>query len=958
MTSTPENTDASFSLVEGHTPQADEIQFSIGHYQILSSIGKGGMGEVFLAYDTVCGRRIALKRIRPDLLDFKQINYRFLKEAHITCQLTHPSIIPIYAIHKEEKGVYYTMPFVQGETLKQILRKTKGQVRKGEKLDHVGGSIPALMRIFVNICQAVAYAHSKDVLHRDLKPENIIVGPYGEVLILDWGLAKLVHQPEENLSVEPKGRSSLSGLTLVGKIVGTVSYMAPERAQGLPATFQTDIYALGVTLYQLLTLRLPFRRKSLQQFRKNAGKETLRDPADVAPYRDVPRILAKMAMKCLSTDPAQRYASVDELLFDLESYLEGRAEWFQMAELRPDNKKDWEFQENVFLAEHMAITRAAEASDWMNLMISKASFAENIRLEARIKIGPKGHGIGFLLNVPEAAERRHLNDGYCLWMGSDLSPSTKLLRSTVEVIQAPEVELIRGQWYDVRIDKVDDNIHIYLNDILQFSYISHLPLFGTHVGLLARDVDYEIKNFNISIGGQNVMVKCLAVPDAFLAHKDYTTALSEYRRIGYAFAGRAEGREAMFRAGITLLEQARSCPNATKALELYDEALVEFEKLHTTPGAPLEYLGKALVYQTLHEYDEEIKCFELGYRRYPNHPLLNILQEHILYRMHECSRHHRLATYQFVLLGTRHLPNVTSSKHVKRLFSSLKKYWEPLPFIAEDPAIEESILLSNLQFSIQLAFWLDKPYVLEEVLQEILDDTMHLPTSSTLLIGNILFSLLNMQNKEVAESALNTIKSRIQNPDDALRHTLACVEAALKGDAAVLAFSPIISFDEERAAMILLDNALQNDATMEARALIDQALTRQMSNTTRQCFDARLISALLLEKKWEEAGKIFNKYSMETLSHESSPFFSLYGCWLYASEGKELAQIHFNSVLETTYPRTWTLLAHFLSGRIHEQHVWFQRAFMWEKRQLYRQLYLFYKCTENEELARYFRVLN
>ena len=118
-----DTTEGSFSLVHGHIPKSEEVQFNIGPYQVLSSIGKGGMGEVFLAYDTLCGRRIALKRIRPDLLDFKQINYRFLKEAHITCQLTHPSIIPIYAIHKEGKEVYYTMPFVQGETLKEILKK-------------------------------------------------------------------------------------------------------------------------------------------------------------------------------------------------------------------------------------------------------------------------------------------------------------------------------------------------------------------------------------------------------------------------------------------------------------------------------------------------------------------------------------------------------------------------------------------------------------------------------------------------------------------------------------------------------------------------------------------------------------------------------------------------------------------------------------------------------------------
>jgi eukaryotic-like serine/threonine-protein kinase len=176
-------------------------------YQLLESIGKGGMGEVFLVYDTLCGRRIALKKIRTDLLEHPQIRHRFLKEAHITCQLTHPAIIPIYSIQSLQLSAYYTMPFVEGETLKQIIRKTRQQEKKGEKLDHIGGSIPALMRVFITICHAVAYAHSKGVLHRDLKPENIIIGKYGEVLILDWGLAKYIHSPPsegEEIAVPPK----------------------------------------------------------------------------------------------------------------------------------------------------------------------------------------------------------------------------------------------------------------------------------------------------------------------------------------------------------------------------------------------------------------------------------------------------------------------------------------------------------------------------------------------------------------------------------------------------------------------------------------------------------------------------------------------------------------------------------------------------------------------------------
>jgi eukaryotic-like serine/threonine-protein kinase len=339
-------------------------QLLSNRYQLIESIGKGGMGEVFLAFDTMCGRRIALKKIRSDLLEHPQIRHRFLKEAHITCQLTHPAIIPIYSIQAVQVSAFYTMPFVEGETLKQILRKTRQQERKGEKLDHIGGSIPALMRAFITICQAIAYAHAKGVLHRDIKPENIIIGKYGEVLILDWGLAKYIHGPlseEEGMAFHPTIQVPQNAeITRLGKVVGTVAYMAPERALGEPATIQTDIYALGVILYQLLALRMPFYRNTLDEFRKNISKEEWTDPVLVAPYRDVPRMLSRITEKCLQPDPRLRYQTVDELIYELENYLEGRSEWFHVADLDIKCKQDWEFQEHVLIAEHIAITRITE----------------------------------------------------------------------------------------------------------------------------------------------------------------------------------------------------------------------------------------------------------------------------------------------------------------------------------------------------------------------------------------------------------------------------------------------------------------------------------------------------------------------------------------------------------------------------------------------------------------------
>ncbi|KAF3362364.1 Serine/threonine-protein kinase PknD [Chlamydiales bacterium STE3] len=922
--SPPHDTTDVITLVQGHAPQKENIQYSIGSYQIVNSIGKGGMGEVLLAYDTVCGRKIALKKIRKDLVSLGNIQNRFLKEARITCQLTHPAIIPIYSIHKDPDLAYYTMPFVEGETLKQILRKTRIQEKKGERLDHVGGSIPALIRIFITICQAVGYAHSKGVLHRDLKPENIIIGKYGEVMILDWGLAKLLqdlsdsHGSEEEL----KASENWHHLTRIGKVVGTVSYMAPERGLGQPATIQTDIYALGVILYQMLTLRLPFRRGSLKEFREGMSKETLSDPVEIAPYRDVPKILATIATRCLAVNPSQRYHSADELIRDLENYIEGRTEWFQIAELDVNNKQDWEFQENILIAEHTAITRNTEISEWVSLMISKASFAENIRIEAKVRLEKQCMGLGFLLNVPEFSERRNINDGYCLWIGSDQNKNTKLLKSSLEVLLAEEIFLQREEWYQVKIEKVDNTIRFYLNDILQFSYISRMPLVGTHVGLIARDADFELRDFFIYVGSQNITVNCLAVPDAFLAHKDYQTALSEYRRIGYAFPGRAEGREAILRAGITLLEQAKNTANRPASNELLDASLNEFEKLHSTAGAPLEYLGKALVYQFMKDDEEEIKCFELAARRYKKHPLLHVLEDQAIFRMQESSRTDRKATYNFLLLTLRFIQRYIQSNQVQKLITSLKKHWEPLPFVDPDPLLDPQ---SSIPLAISLAFWLDKPYILEEIIEE-LKKMEPRPLAS---IANALYCLIELGHHSVVSDLLKKLPRnhesfailKVINETDVscLRNSLEQL-SVINGE----------SSDNNRALDYLLGKAID---LKETSLIYD--FTSPSPTLSSQCFR---IWALLLDHKTKEAAEILHTFSFEALSRETSFLYFLYGCWLFATEGKEIAQVHFSGVLDVPYPRTYTLGSHFINCRLTEG--WFRKAFNWEKKQLNRQIEL------------------
>lgn len=948
----------SITLIAGHVPDPNQVKFSIGPYRIIDSIGKGGMGEVFLAYDTTCGRRIALKKIREDLLEHKQLQNRFLKEAHITSQLTHPAVIPIYTIHKEDSLIYYTMPFVEGKTLKEILRTARRVEKKGEKVSGpIITSIPALMRIFVTICNAVAYAHAKGVLHRDLKPENIIVGQYGQVIILDWGLAKMLHTAEDPDQDLPE-TLPLHKLTRVGKVVGTVAYMAPERALGQPATVQTDIYSLGVILYQLLTLTPPFKRGTLQEYIRNFSKEVLKDPAKVAPYRDIPKALAQITKRCLDPTPSNRYASIDEMIGDLENFLEGRSEWFLTKELDVHRKSDWEFQENVLISEHFAITRGKGVVEWVSLMISRQSFTGNTRIETRVRIHENGIGIGFMLCVPEAAERQHLNDGYCVWLATKNAPPTRMLRSTMEVISRPEITLEKETWYKVTLEKVDNNIHVYLNDVLQFSYISHIPVAGTHIGLLCRDANFTCEPIQISISSLNIMVNCLAVPDAFLAHKDYAFALNEYRRIAYSFPGRAEGREALFKAGITLLEKAKNAPTPEENQKFCEQALEEFSKQHNTPGAPLEYLGKGLVYQTLKDYDEEAKCYELAFRRYQQHPLLSILNEQIVYRMYEASKSDRKATYTFVLLALRYLPKQILTGSVRKLFESLQEHWEHLDFILTTPDIAEDLGLSDRNFTLQIAFWLAKPYVISEIINELLT----YPAPSSIVLTNALFCLLELGSIDMAQDRFNKILETLAGTDildnDAAQfhpivEALNCHSQTLNEATSHIIKPQMVNLSTNQARFVfhLLRSAQKNRDTSIMLETIETLGKIKLDQETLTHLHYFHIWALLWEKKWGDAGDILHLHPLETLCQENSPLYFLYGCWLLATEGKEIADIHFAGVIEMPYPRTWTLFAHNLRESAGVDSAWENNAFLWEKRYYYQQLSLYFKCVGDQQAS-------
>ena len=890
----------------------------IDHFQIIKSLGRGGMGEVFLAYDPICKRQVALKQIRSELKDHPVMKERFLREAHVAAQLTHPSIIPIFSI--DPSVTYYTMPYVEGETLKQILKQSVEEEREGEVLHPIGSSILALTRVFLAVCEAIAYTHSKGIVHRDLKPDNIIVGKYGEVLLLDWGLADFIGKKESFYEEEGEEQAAYKDLTRPGIVPGTLNYIAPERVRGEPSKEGMDIYSLGVILYQLLTLRVPFERSSVKNYRKTMHLEKWIDPLEMAPYRDIPQHLADIAKRCLHYAPNERFQSVDEIIVELKSFLEGKPEWIPVAEIKIQEPQDWEFQENVLFARHTAITRSPEVMEWVNLMISKASFSGNTKVETRIKMDAGCQGVGLLIGIPEAPERKGLSEGYCLWLGKEC----RLFHNDVEVMTIPEMYINDQAWHGICLEKADDHLFLFIDHKKVCHYITHIPIAGTHVGLVSRDADFEIDPLKISVGSQNVMVNCLAIPDAFLANKNYSKALLEYRRIANSFTGRTEGREALFKAGITLLQEATTFKKKKEKERLYLLALDEFSQLRFTPGAPLEYLGKSLVYKASKEIEEEIKCLELCMRKYPKHPLLRLVREQIIFRFYETSSRDRIAAYHFALLALRYLPQIFEAQDHAQLISSLKKHLEKLPIFLLAESEHEHLIC-------QLAFWLLKPITLVEIIET---------SSSAITISNACFALLVMGKRDWVEENLHFLddEQAALLVRTALLYFKKGASAALETLSQQLSGPPTNA--QMRCAYFLFDRALLDGKSKEALPFF-----HFFPNTP--ALDALHIEACLMQNKFKEAQTLLEAYSPEILSDEYSPLFVPMGCYLFHEEAEKIALSHFSGSIDVAHPPTTMLLSYFLRAKITEKKGWIERAFPWEKIALFRQLVLYYHCARS-----------
>lgn len=310
----------------GSDPRSNStIIVAPSRFRILRSHARGGLGEVFVARDEELGRDVALKEIQERLAHDSRSRARFLLEAEVTGGLEHPGVVPVYSLgHYPDGRPYYAMRFIKGKSLGEAIE----EYHETAKADP--GTRPLLLRglirRFLDVCNAVDYAHSRGVLHRDLKPGNIMLGKYGETLVVDWGLAKAVgiNDPSPDASAEgPLQPASGSGTaeTMPGSAIGTPQFMSPEQAAGQldkigPAS---DVYSLGATLYCILTCRAAFEEPDVRVVLHNVQRGVFPAPKSCVP--SVPHRLQAICLKAMSLRPEDRYPTVRELADDIEHWL-------------------------------------------------------------------------------------------------------------------------------------------------------------------------------------------------------------------------------------------------------------------------------------------------------------------------------------------------------------------------------------------------------------------------------------------------------------------------------------------------------------------------------------------------------------------------------------------------------------------------------------------------------------
>lgn len=414
------------------------------------------------------------------------------------------------------------------------------------------------------------------------------------------------------VSVGTPDKGLMPDLTATGATVGSPAYMSPEQMQHLEdLDHRADIYSLGATLYEILTLNRPHSAATLQAL-LDAKLAGVQHPASVAPQRHIPDALARIALKCLSADPKDRFESVGEILEQLEDFLAGTVVW---KPLRDDSFTDagmpvgWKSRSGDWRVTEQGLGQMDPDVDAELILTPAISGGVKVQVEARVPPGVQG-GIGLMLAY--AIRRPH---AYVFRFGSDWQGRSTLSKGNAVVATSP-VTPQDGVWYEVTAERQDDVLRLSVNGQEVLDYVDEDPLEEGNIGLCCYGAGLEVRRVQVWVSGQAQKVSCLAVPDALREAKDYENALAYYQRIATDLSQEREGGRAAYRAGLCEIEMNRLVA-----------AQARFEALANTRWAQYGYIGQAAVAAKRGDWKGEIAILKSAIQQTPGEVRQMILSE-------------------------------------------------------------------------------------------------------------------------------------------------------------------------------------------------------------------------------------------------------------------------------------------------------------------------------------------
>jgi serine/threonine protein kinase len=588
--------------------QAGSLPRTIDGFEILTLLGYGGMGCVLLAYEPLLDRQVALKVLdRSGDNESRAKNAaRFLSEGALTGRLSHSGIVPIYRVgHDPEVGYYYTMRLIRGRTLFDIIRQLAAKNQRAcEEF-----TVTQLLRIFVRICDALGFAHNEGILHRDIKPANVMVTDFGEVFVVDWGLAKsigAIRQEEKDGTAmlrlsdcrmrqaaatqlflqkdqrTPTGNSSLlrrlqgmrpassaHPMTHQSQILGTPGFLSPEQASGTACDPSSDVYSLGVTLYELLTYQLPVKGPTAEQ----SIVQTM--TGQIIPIKEhpqgarLPNAICEIVMRALALDPKNRYANALELGREIALYLDGRTPWkpivrtsFADAALTPDFK----------------LISGSPVVEGQTLLLSEGAKVQAVRTspgdfccEFEFWAAPTGQRWEVAVGVGEVTATHAIEARYEVRLGMNGGSFAELHRSGIRVRRRLDVRMTPGHRYRVKLELEQSHLRLSLNEKPCITFTDVFPQTGGSIEFACVHGQIHIASLEWLTRGAPLQLSFMSLPDRLYRTGRFADARELYRQLASSHPDREEGLLAQYKAGL-----------CSTALKDFQTAFDEFTKLEGT----------------------------------------------------------------------------------------------------------------------------------------------------------------------------------------------------------------------------------------------------------------------------------------------------------------------------------------------------------------------------------------